>query len=94
LYITTAVPTLATPDDRPEILPCEKAPSSAPAVWRLSVPQLHRYIVHKVSNWKVFQEIAQDPIKIVLDLDEPLLECQHQEILSNYHSHPSLFQIS
>ena len=70
----TNTPTLATPNDRPDLLPCDKTSSSTPNVKRFTISELHRaFGFRTLSSWDTIYDIAQDTIEIVKTAD-PILE--------------------
>jgi hypothetical protein len=55
--------TSTTPDDRPELLSCDKVPSFYPNLRRFSIPELHRYIgFRQLKDWSSVLAVAQPTI--------------------------------
>ena len=73
LTTPTLTPSTTTPQDRPELLPSDKVPSSTPGHRRLSIHQLHHYIGFRtLKNWHSLIDVGQPTIDIINDGVPPL----------------------
>ena len=65
----------STPEDRPELLSCDKVPSFYPNHRRFSIPELHRYIgFRQLKDWNSILNVAQPKISFVTTNNDIPLE--------------------
>jgi hypothetical protein len=77
--------TTSTPADHPDTLPCDKPPSTSPAVQCFTEQQLHRYFgFRNLKNWLDLEATGQDTIKVTKGTECPL---EISDVANIRHSH-------
>jgi hypothetical protein len=80
------LPTMSTPSDHPDTLPCDNAPSASPAVQCFTEEQqIHRYFgFRNLKNWMDLQQTGKDTNKIIKGNECPL---EIGDVANIQHSH-------